>query len=178
MRGANEHCYLVRSAHRLADALPGKSVKERGVESKLDVHGKTGSLQGEFRRLRPGAEQRGAVQGSGEKEMNGRTRARSGKLDFKRGHAATVGLERRVQGWTSRRCDREGLEANEAGLFELHRDHVAILRKPRRLRLKRGERTFTEFLKPRKRLVHRNGRFPANQKGGGGRKPRGSIRLP
>jgi hypothetical protein len=56
-------------------------------------------------------------------------------------------LERRTQVWASRRCDREGLEPNEARLFEFHRDNVSILRKPRRLRLKRGECVFAEFLR-------------------------------
>src|SRR5580700_133791 len=110
--------------------------------------------------------------------MDRGARASSGKLDFKRGNDATAGLERRTQVWASRRCDREGLEPHEAGLLEFHRDNVAIRRKSRRRRLKRGKRAFAEFLKPPKRLVHRGGRFPAHEEGGGGRKARRRVRLP
>jgi len=53
-----------------------------------------------------------------------------------------------------------------------------VLAEPSSAGLKRGERSFAAFLKPRKRLVHRDGRFPAHEEGGGGRKPRRPIRLP
>src|SRR5258707_11944870 len=109
--------------------------------------------------------------------MDGRARASSGELDFKWGNDATAGLKRRAQVWPSCRCDRKGLEPNKAGLLDFHRDNVAIRRKPRRLRLKRGERMFAELLEPRKRLVHRDRRFPAHKECGGGREPRRTIRL-
>ena len=53
-----------------------------------------------------------------------------------------------------------------------------VLAEPSSAGLKRGERSFAAFLKPRKRLVHRDGRFPAHEEGGGWRKPRRPIQLP
>ena len=76
------------------------------------------------------------------------TSASPREFDFKRGSGATAGFERRTQVWASCRCDREGLEPNKAGLVEFHGDNVTVRRPPRRLRLKRDERVFAEFLKP------------------------------
>src|SRR5713101_6295414 len=154
-----------------------KSVKELGFECELAAHREAGSLQAEFRRIASGPEQRSAVEGPRKEKMGGGARACSGELDFKRRNGAAAGLERRTQDGFSRGCDRERLKTSAAGLLEFHGDDVPVRRKPRRLRLKRGDRAFAEFLKTRKRLGHGGGRFPAHQEGGGRRKPRRRIRL-
>src|SRR6266851_1949986 len=154
-----------------------KSVEELGFECELAAHREAGSLQAEFRRIASGTEQRSAVEGPQKEEMGGGTRACSGELDFKRRHDAAAGLERRTQEGFPRGCDRERFEPSAAGLLEFHRNDVPVRRKPWRLRLKRGSRAFAEFLKPRKRLGHGGGRFPAHQEGGGRRKLRRRIRL-
>src|SRR5258708_6703779 len=155
-----------------------KSVEELGFECELAADREAGSLQAEFRRIASGPEQRSAVEDSRKEEMGGGTRACSGELDLKRRHDAAAGLERRTQEGFPRGCDRERLETSAAGLLQFHGDDIPVRRKPRRLRLKRGHRAFAEFLKPRKRLGHGGGRFPAHQEGSRGRKPRRPIRLP
>src|SRR6266851_52952 len=154
-----------------------KSVEELGVECELAVHREAGSLQCEFRRIASGPEQRSAVEGPRKEKMGGGASACSGELDFKRRNGAAAGLERRTQDGFSRGCDRERFEPSAAGLLQFHGDDVPVRRKPWRLRLKRGDRAFAEFLKPRKRPGHRGGGFPAHQEGGGRRKPRSRIRL-
>src|SRR5260370_23415766 len=154
-----------------------KSVEELGFECELAVHREASSLQCEFRRIASGPEQRSAVDALRKEKMDGGASSWSGELDFKRRNDAATGLERRTQDGFSRGCDRERFEPSAAGLLEFHRDDVPVRRKPWRLRLKRGSRAFAEFLKPRKRLGHRGGRFPAHQEGGGRRKPRSRIRL-
>src|SRR5262249_46216587 len=162
---------------RLVDRCKSIFVKEIGGEPELTVGREPRPPQGEFHCIVSRAQERGALEGSREKEMYKGTSASSSELNFKRGNSGTGGFERRKQIRASCRRGRERVEPNEAGLVEFHRDNVTVRRKPRCLRFKRDKRVFAEFLKPCKRLVHRDGRFPTHKEGRGGRKPRRPIRL-
>ena len=144
-----------------------KLVEELRVECELAARREAGSLYFEFRRFASGPEQSNSVKRPRKEEMYGGVRACSGEFNFQRSNGAAAGLQRRTHYGFSPGYDRERLPASAPRLLEFHSDDVPVCREPRRWRLKGDNRAFPEFLKPRKRLADRRGRFPADQKAGG-----------
>ena len=147
------------------------------IERELVAYRETASPQAELSRVASGSQQRSAIQGPRKKEMDGRAGSSPRELNLQRRNGTTAGFQRCTQNRFPGGRDRERLKASASGLLKFHGYYVSVRRKPRRLRLIRCDRPLPKFPKPRKRVGHRSGRFPANQKRGRWRKPRRRIHL-